>query len=362
MNGIDVSSHQTGINLSVVPADFVMVKATQGTTYLNPDFSRAAEQAVSTGKLLGIYHYLCGPNAGSEIDYFLSKIQKYIGKAILVVDWERYDNAVWGSGVSYVLAAMDRIYEKTKVKPLVYMSKSVCREFNWNPVSSKYGLWAAQYANNNTTGYQSNPWTDGNTFGSWSKPYIYQYTQTGRLSGYGGNIDLDIAYITKDEWAKLAKGESVSAPSSTNESTTNNNTSPVEAPTSLNKTPKCTGTANQDNVPVRTWAGANYETIVSYPKLNKGNRVDICDELKDKQGNKWYYVRIAAKYFGFIKASKITKDGQTATKEVVYVVKSGDTLSGIASKYGTTYQKLAEYNNIANPNLIKVGQQIRIPK
>ena len=45
----------------------------------------------------------------------------------------------------------------------------------------------------------------------------------------------------------------------------------------------------------------------------------------------------------------------------VYIVQSGDTLSGIAAKYGTTYQALASYNGISNPNLISVGQQIRIP-
>lgn len=45
----------------------------------------------------------------------------------------------------------------------------------------------------------------------------------------------------------------------------------------------------------------------------------------------------------------------------VYVVKSGDTLSGIAAKYGTTYKALADYNNISNPNLINVGQKIKIP-
>lgn len=49
------------------------------------------------------------------------------------------------------------------------------------------------------------------------------------------------------------------------------------------------------------------------------------------------------------------------SNDVVYTVKKGDTLSGIASKYGTTYQKLAEYNNISNPNLIVVGQKIKIP-
>lgn len=44
-----------------------------------------------------------------------------------------------------------------------------------------------------------------------------------------------------------------------------------------------------------------------------------------------------------------------------YKVVAGDTLSGIAKKYGTTYQALAEYNGISNPNIIRVGQVIKIP-
>lgn len=44
----------------------------------------------------------------------------------------------------------------------------------------------------------------------------------------------------------------------------------------------------------------------------------------------------------------------------IYTVKAGDTLSAIASKYGTTYQELARINNIANPNKIYVGQVIKL--
>lgn len=51
----------------------------------------------------------------------------------------------------------------------------------------------------------------------------------------------------------------------------------------------------------------------------------------------------------------------TTSEETVYTVVSGDTLSGIASRYGTTYQRLAEYNNIEDPNKIYPGQQIKIP-
>lgn len=53
-------------------------------------------------------------------------------------------------------------------------------------------------------------------------------------------------------------------------------------------------------------------------------------------------------------------NGTTTNNVTTYTVKSGDTLSGIASKYGTTYQHLAELNGIANPNLINIGQVIII--
>lgn len=70
----------------------------------------------------------------------------------------------------------------------------------------------------------------------------------------------------------------------------------------------------------------------------------------------------------------LTKDGMvlpygnskpstpTVSNDEIYIVKSGDTLSGIAEKYNTTYQALAKYNNILNPNFIVTGQKIKIPK
>ena len=43
-----------------------------------------------------------------------------------------------------------------------------------------------------------------------------------------------------------------------------------------------------------------------------------------------------------------------------YVVRPGDTLSGISSRFGTTYQRLVQLNGIRNPNLIYVGQKLRV--
>lgn len=65
---------------------------------------------------------------------------------------------------------------------------------------------------------------------------------------------------------------------------------------------------------------------------------------------------------GYNNGDSSSNNSQTNTNsETIYTVVSGDTLSGIASKYGTTYQKLAEYNGIADPNKIYPGQQIKIP-
>lgn len=54
-------------------------------------------------------------------------------------------------------------------------------------------------------------------------------------------------------------------------------------------------------------------------------------------------------------------DAGTGQDVTVYTVKTGDTLSQIAAKYGTTYQAIAAYNGIKNPNVIRVGQKIKIP-
>ena len=59
---------------------------------------------------------------------------------------------------------------------------------------------------------------------------------------------------------------------------------------------------------VRTWAGTEYPNIKKYPKLNQGNEVEVMNfTQKDKNGSKWYYIRIAGKYYGFASAKYIKK-------------------------------------------------------
>lgn len=53
-------------------------------------------------------------------------------------------------------------------------------------------------------------------------------------------------------------------------------------------------------------------------------------------------------------------ENNTTTNSNTYTVKSGDTLSGIAGKFNTTYTQLAQLNHISNPNVIHVGQVLTL--
>ncbi|MEE6705869.1 GH25 family lysozyme [Weissella confusa] len=206
LNGIDISNWQAGINLSAVPADFVIVKATQGTTYVSPEADTQYQGAKSAGRLLGVYHFATGDGAVEEAKFFLSNVQGYLGEAALFLDWE---GAVVTQGVGYAKIFLDYVYQQTGIRPLIYMSKSVTSSYDWSTVCANYGLWVAQYADSNSTGYQDAPWTDANGYGSWSGPAIFQYASTGRLSGYDGNLDLDKFYGDTEAWQAYAKSDRV---------------------------------------------------------------------------------------------------------------------------------------------------------
>src|SRR5690606_7223392 len=46
---------------------------------------------------------------------------------------------------------------------------------------------------------------------------------------------------------------------------------------------------------------------------------------------------------------------------VVHVVAPGETLSGIARRYGTTVRALAQANGISNPDLVRIGARLQVP-
>lgn len=198
MNGIDISAWQgdKNIDLSKVPFDFCIVKATEGTSYKNRYFTSHCDAVLKKKKLLGAYHYANGGDVQKEADYFLAYAKKYIGKAILVLDWEAKNNPQFGKNdLKWCLQWCSYVQKKTGIKPLIYIQKSAMGAVK----KAGYGLWVAQYPDYNETGYQAHPWNEGAY-----NCLIRQYTSVGKLSGYGGNLDLNKAYISAASWNKLA--------------------------------------------------------------------------------------------------------------------------------------------------------------
>ena len=123
LNIIDIASYQDDINLSVVPCDGAMVKATQGVGYTNPDCVRAVEQLMSLSKAVGTYHYISGGNAVAEANFYIDSILNWIGKSVLAVDWESNQNSAWGDE-SYLEAVVKQIIARTKIPPMIYVQAS----------------------------------------------------------------------------------------------------------------------------------------------------------------------------------------------------------------------------------------------
>lgn len=352
MNGIDVSGWQKGIDLSQVPADFAIIKATQGTSYVNSDCERAYQQAKKAGKLLGVYHYFSGGDPIAEADFYLKNIAGYLNEAILVLDWEGDENAKFSQGPAAAKPFLDRVAEKTGVKPLIYMSKSVCRQHDWSAVASEYALWVAQYADDNPTGYQLNPWTDNKGYGAWKSPVIFQYSSNGHLAGYSGELDINIAYMDATAWKAYAKGSRVSPAPAQN--TIAGSTLDLVYSVMIGK---------YGNGDARKAAlGSRYNEVQNeINHIQEASAETLATETKaGRYGNGDIRKVVLGRKYDAVQKIINGQSTGSGSGAVYYTVKKNDTLSGIAAKYGTTYQKIAQLSGISNPDKIYVGQRVRV--
>ncbi|AVW00912.1 lysin [Lactiplantibacillus plantarum] len=208
LNGFDVASYQAGMNVGEVAGDFVLVKATEGIDYTNPEFNGHAKQTLSAGKKLGVYHFIRNDSdIKQQADYFLTVVKPYIGKAMLVLDFENTTGSTIQNqaGVGLAKQWLDYVYQQTGVRSVLYTGISCETSLDWSSVvKANYGLWIAQYNNYNVVnGYQPR-----DLYGSlkhWKTAVMFQYTSTGRLPGWNGNLDFDVFYGDEAAWDKYAK-------------------------------------------------------------------------------------------------------------------------------------------------------------
>ncbi|MBD5431894.1 MAG: glycoside hydrolase family 25 [Lactobacillus sp.] len=193
---VDVYSGSPRSFATQTGTDITMVKATQGTGYVNPYCDIDYQAAKKAGKLLGIYHYCGGGSATAEAKYFYKNIKGYIGEAVPAVDWESYQNSSWGDK-TYVRAFVDEFHKLSGVWPLIYVQQSALAQVA--NCAKDCGLWVAWYASMDwkswtlpNAGFSVNPWA---TYTAW------QFT--------GGDMDRSVVNTTKEGWKKLAKGSAV---------------------------------------------------------------------------------------------------------------------------------------------------------
>ena len=73
------------------------------------------------------------------------------------------------------------------------------------------------------------------------------------------------------------------------------------------KVRKFVGRIKDNASPVRKNPGQKYDQLTSYPILNKGDLVDVCDTIKSASGNDWYYICIGGKIYGYIFSGHVDK-------------------------------------------------------
>lgn len=207
MNVIDISSWQAGIDLATLfannPLDGVIVKATQGVGYINPEYAAQVKWLDENNKPFGFYHYLDGADARAEAEFFYKTVSPYVGKGIPVAD---YEGEAMLRGTGWLKQFLERFYELSGVKAMIYCSLSVVQSQDFSSLTS-YPLWIAQYADYAPVyGFLDHPWQNGSVY-PFMGFYMQQYTSNGHLNGWGGGLDFDKFWWNEDDWNSIAKSE-----------------------------------------------------------------------------------------------------------------------------------------------------------
>jgi lysozyme len=210
LNGTDVSAFQPADIENLIPHDFGIVKATEGTSYVSSVCDAQMQALYKSGKSSGVYHFADGKDANAEADWFVKNIKGYIGKSILILDLEA---GALKLGAPWALQVLNRIKSTTGVNPLLYGSRgNICLPAYAQIAQAGFPLYVAAYPSPAPAGYGT---YEPGSVSPWAAATIFQYSSSGHLAGYAGALDLDIAFITAEQWAELAKvGGTAVTPSS----------------------------------------------------------------------------------------------------------------------------------------------------
>lgn len=205
--GVDVSNYQSDIQFSNIPADFAIVKATGGPGYVNPHWAAQSQRAQNAGLLVGLYHFSgdgwTGTTPEQEADFYLNTIGPRQAGHALVLDFEASVGQWPIAYPDWAIGFCRRVTQRTGRKPWVYANgQALGYGLGGRLAAEGYPLWHAYYTDRPISGY--NPDVPRPTAGGYGQAPMWQFTQYGRLPGYGANLDLNVFYGDRNDWNRLA--------------------------------------------------------------------------------------------------------------------------------------------------------------
>jgi GH25 family lysozyme M1 (1,4-beta-N-acetylmuramidase) len=207
LHGVDVSGHQKDIDLAALGGDFIAIKATEGDGWEDPFLALNARKAEHTQRLF--YHWArpdLGNTAEAELSWFLKCLAPYLRPGdILALDWE--DDRINLGDVGWTQEWLDGADARRGGTSILYAPGKALDAAGpgWEPVETRHPLWYPDY-NHGQPIEGFHPERAGArppvVWGAKSM-LIWQYSAQGKLPGYNGPLDLNVAFCSREELAAL---------------------------------------------------------------------------------------------------------------------------------------------------------------
>lgn len=314
--GIDVSNWQGDIDFVQVRAagiQIVYIKATEGDNYIDPFLRTYYDGARAQGLRTGFYHYLTATTADearAQAEYFVNTLGRMTSDCLLAVDLGNKDRLSNQTFSELCDVFLTRTQELTGIGGVIYASLSTAK-YDLEPFLTKYPLWVAEYG-------VSEP----RPTGKWDTWVGWQYENTGRVSGITGNVDLD----------RFTDGILI-------------NSAALPAPTQPTNSPN-TSRVRYYTVQAGDTLGHIAQRFgVTVADLVQWNRISNPDLI----------------YIGQVLKIYTTQPASGSGWTTSYTVQPGDTLWKIARRYDISVPALIAANDLANTNLIYPGEILKIP-
>ncbi|MCX5748187.1 MAG: GH25 family lysozyme [Proteobacteria bacterium] len=189
--GIDVSYHQDTIDWKRVRwagVRFAFVRISDGTTFVDPRFQQNWTGAKANGVLRGSYQYFRPDESPvAQADLVVAALRADPGELAVAIDVETDGGRSPKQLAAGIQIWVERVRARLGIEPLIYASPEFWRD-QVGGASFHQPLWLAHYTDQCPT--VPAPWT---------RYTFWQYSQTGRVKGIVGDVDLDVFAGTLDD-------------------------------------------------------------------------------------------------------------------------------------------------------------------